>query len=241
MDMGEDCCDGILWIDCIVNFFWHWVLLRKSINDSTVCILGPPCVVELYHEVVLTLTTPKSKLQVLRAVGLMVNTKREFHPNLYLLGLFTSKNSIRNDAAVKQVSDSLTDMDVFLSELTAEKSRETQESILRMLVLCSVLNGKLHFSDEKNILVKAVEAVGDAELDFVELKTIRHKFCKGDGIAVHDLNMALGFIQDRRLAMMVAAAAGNDSRMSTLDHCMGWVGFILDFLDDPIFCGRGTW
>lgn len=231
--MGDDCCDGIFWIDAPVNFFWHLVVLRKSINDSRVCILGPPCVVELYRDIVAHAELAQSsKLQLLRAIGVMVNKKREFHPNLYLLALFTSKSYIQNDALVDAIgSDSLTNLDTLLEDLSDEASKIAQETVLKILVVSSILNGKLHFSDEKQILMRAVDMVPTCTLDFQQVKNILRNFVAGRGISTHDLDLAL----------CLTAIAGTDTKFTFCDACLEYVGFILDWLDDPIFCGRGTY
>ena len=32
--------------------FWHLVLVRKSVNNSKICVLGPPCVIDLFRDVI---------------------------------------------------------------------------------------------------------------------------------------------------------------------------------------------
>ena len=230
----NDCCAGILWIDAPVNFFWHMFLLRKSYNDSMVCILGPPTAVMMYQDIMHAAVGGdlEHKLQVLRAIGCVVQVKKQFHPNILLMALFTGKGAIGQEEshAIEDAGASLMDQELFLEKLAAEQDHECQVALLRVVVLCSILNGKLHFRDEFKLIRKAVAVVVDVELIWRQVENMVYDFKNGNGVLVEDLNYSLGLDKESK-----PIAIADDSKKHLSNKRISvMMNSTLDFLDNPL-------
>jgi len=228
VDVGDGCCAGIWWIDAPVNMFWHLVLVRKSVNNSRVCVLGPPCVIDLFRDVIANEDfsedadlVDSTKIQVIRAIAAMVKCKQQFHPNLYLFALYTQKLAL-TDVDLDSTNLFLNDLDRFQTTLVKD-TREGQLATLRVMLVCCLLDGQLHFQDEQKLIAKMCALVEGTSLNWRRVKRVLYDFKQGNGVSLSDLDECLGL----RVVMSSQEINAKQQAYEGFDYFM-------DFLDDPL-------